>query len=95
MGAHLLSQQKGDARNGSVSPFYLTPQKRLSTEYSPQDARCASLQRCLLEQIHYITYLFQRPHCGPDARSAVWSTSCLTSSNHLDCRGFKSITSSR
>jgi hypothetical protein len=33
--ARLTIEAKGDARYGGVSPFYLTPQKTLSTEYSP------------------------------------------------------------
>jgi hypothetical protein len=51
MGACLLSKWKGDARYVSASPFYLTPQKRLSTEYSLHDAHCTNLQRCPLAQI--------------------------------------------
>jgi hypothetical protein len=44
MGARLITQAKGDARYGGTSPFYLTPQKNLSTEYSPWDTTCASMQ---------------------------------------------------
>jgi hypothetical protein len=42
MGASLVSQEKGDACYGGVSRTYLTPQIRLSTEYSTRDTLCAS-----------------------------------------------------
>jgi hypothetical protein len=35
--ARLASEAKGDTCYGSVSPFYLTEQKRLPIEYSPRD----------------------------------------------------------
>jgi hypothetical protein len=88
IGVRLVSQEKGDARYGGVSPFYLTPQKRLSTEYSPWDAPCASMQRA-----HWHTYVHvcvPTSTYGPGARRTTWSTSCLRSSKPLDCRVFKS-----
>jgi hypothetical protein len=39
---------------------------------------------------HTRTYVCQWSLCMPGARSTAWSTSCVTSSKHLDCHGFKS-----
>jgi hypothetical protein len=40
--ACLILNEKRDARSGGASLFYLTAQKRISTEYSPQHPPCAS-----------------------------------------------------
>jgi hypothetical protein len=98
MGPHLVSQEKGELRYGGVSRILgkgkhalwgcisLLPNstKRLSIEYSPQDAPYASMRRA---RCH--TYVCQWAPCGPGARSTAWSISCLRSLKPLDCHVFK------
>jgi hypothetical protein len=57
MWACLIYEAKGSMRYGGASPFYLTPQKRLSTEYSLRDAPCANTRRA-----HWRTYMHHMEH---------------------------------
>jgi hypothetical protein len=54
----LISEENGDTRYGGASPFYLTAQKRVSTEYSPSDPPCAST--CMIICAH-APHLPKRP----------------------------------
>jgi hypothetical protein len=65
-GTCLLCQEKGDTCHGDTSPIYLTPQKRLSTKYSPRDALCASMLQYPLAQIRNVVFMpmgTQRARC--------------------------------
>jgi hypothetical protein len=77
----------GGARCGGVSPLYFICKKYLQI----------ILHGILLAPTHSMTfgthtrtYVCQWSLCRPGARSTTWSTSCVTSLKHLDCRGFKS-----
>jgi hypothetical protein len=78
---------KGDTCCRGASPFYLVYEKRIPTDHSPWDSSCANMQHARWHT--YVQVCVPMDTCGPGARSTVWSTSCLTSSKHLDYHGFK------
>jgi hypothetical protein len=80
---------KGDARCGGMPPFYLICTKKKAYRLFSMGMLLAPACGVAIGT-HTCTYVYQWAPCGHGARSTEWSTRCIKSSKHIDCRGFKS-----
>jgi hypothetical protein len=81
---------EGDARYGGASPFYLISTKKKAHRLFSTGVLLAPAHSVPVGT-HTHMYVYQWAPYEHGARSTEWSTSCMKSSKHIDCRGFKSL----